>query len=404
MWGSRVVIPTKLQAIVLDSLHESHPGISRMKSIARNYVWWNGMDKAIENVAQVCLPCQAVKASPPAAPLHPWLWPNSPWTRIHMDFAGPFQGRMFFIVVDAHSKWPEVVEMTTTTTADTLKALRKMFAQYGLPEQNVSDDFAGPFQGRMFFIVVDAHSKWPEVVEMTTTTTADTLKALRKMFAQYGLPEQMVSDNGPRFVSAEFATFAKKNGIKHIRCAPYHPSSNRLAERFVQTFKRAMKASEKDGRSPSHRLAEFLMTYRATPHATTGVAPTTLFLQRQIRTRFDLLRPDVKRNVQQKQAAQKLHHDQQAKPRQLQVGQPVMARDFRHGNWQPGVITSIGGPLSYKVTLDDGRTWNRHIDHIRAREYEIIAPPSTLVPRETSSGEPNDFFRRAWTPRGPLSR
>ena len=77
---------------------------------------------------------------------------------------------------------------------------------------------------------------------------------------------------------------------------------------------------------------------------------------------------------------------------QLQVGQPVMARDFRHGNWQPGVITSIGGPLSYKVTLDDGRTWNRHIDHIRAREYEIIAPPSTLVPRETSSGEPNDFF------------
>ena len=160
------------------------------------------MDKAIENVAQACLPCQAVKASPPAAPLHPWLWPNSPWNRIHMDFAGPFQGRMFFIVVGAHSKWPEVVEMITTTTADTLKALRKMFAQYGLPEQ-------------------------------------------------------IVSDNGPQFVSAEFATFAKKNGIKHIRCAPYHPSSNGLAELFVQTFKRAMKASEKDGRSPSHRLAEF---------------------------------------------------------------------------------------------------------------------------------------------------
>ena len=196
----------------------------------------------------------------------------------------------------------------------------------------------------------------------------------------------------------EFAMFAKKNGIKHIRCAPYHPSSNGLAERFVQTFKRAMKANEKDGRSPSHRLVEFLMTYRATPHATTGVAPTTLFLQRQIRTRLDLLRLDVKRNVQQKQAAQKSHHDQQAKPRQLQVGQPVMVRDFHHGNWQPGVITSIGGPLSYTVTLDDGRTWNRHIDHIRTREYEIIAPPSTLVPQDTSSEEPNDVFDRP----GPL--
>ena len=280
MWGSRAVIPTKLQAIVLDSLHESHPGISRMKSIARSYVWWNGIDKAIQNVAQACLHCQAVKASPPAAPLHPWLWPNSPWTRIHMDFAGPFQGRMFFIVVDAHSKWPEVMEMTTTTTADTLKALRMMFVQYGLPEQ-------------------------------------------------------IVSEKGPQFVSAEFAMFANKNGIKHIRCAPYHPSSNGLAERFVQTFNRAMKANEKDGHSPSHRLAEFLTTYRATPHATTRVAPTTLFLQRQIRTRLDLLRPDVKRTVQQKQAAQKSHHHQQAKLRQLQVGQPVMVRDFHHGNWQP---------------------------------------------------------------------
>ncbi len=191
-------------------------------------------------------------------------------------------------------------------------------------------DFAGPFQGRMFFIVVDAHSKWPEVVEMTTTTTADTLKALRKMFVQYGLPEQMVSDNGPQFISAEFATFAKKNGIKHIRCAPYHPSSNGLAEYFIQTFKRAMKASEKDGRSPSHRLAEFLMTYRATPHATTGVAPTTLFLQRQ------------------KSALALTSYAQMSR----------------------GVF----------------------IDHIRTREYEITAPPSTLVLREPSSEEPDDAF------------
>ena len=140
MWGSRVVVPTKLQATILESLHENHPGIFRMKSIARSYVWWNGLDKAIENVAQSYLPWQAVKSAPPAAPLHPWLWPNSPWTRIHMDFAGPFQGHMFFIVVDAHLKWPEVVEMTTTTTADTLKALRNMFAWHGLPEQMVSDN------------------------------------------------------------------------------------------------------------------------------------------------------------------------------------------------------------------------------------------------------------------------
>ena len=282
MLGSRVVVPTKLQALVLDSLHENHPGITRMKAIARSYIWWSGLDKDIENIAQSCLPCQAVKAAPLIAPMHPWLWPDSPWIRIHIDFAGLFQGRMFLIVVDAHSKWPEVVEMTKTTTATTLTALRKMFAQYGLPEQ-------------------------------------------------------IVSDIGPQFVSEEFATFARKNGVKHIRCAPYHPSSNGLAERFVQTFKRAITASEEDGHSVSHRLAEFLMTYRVTPHATTGVTPTSLFLQRQIRTRFDLLRPDVKSNVHLKQATQKAHRDKQATPRNLKIGELVMAKDPRQGNWCPGV-------------------------------------------------------------------
>ena len=92
-----------------------------------------------------------------------------------------------------------------------------------------------------------------------------------------------MSDNGPQFTAEEFKTFMKSNGVKHIRCAPYHPSSNGAAERFIQTFKRSMKASQKDGRTFSHRLADFLLTYRAIPHATTGRAPSTLFLQRHLR-------------------------------------------------------------------------------------------------------------------------
>ena len=337
MWGNRIVIPTKLQPTILTSLHENHPGISRMKSIARSYVWWNGLDKAIETLAQSCLSCQAVKAAPPAAPLHPWMWPNSPWTRIHIDFAGPFQGQMFLIAVDAHSKWPEVVEMTTTTTTNTLSALRDMFGRWGLPEQ-------------------------------------------------------IVSDNGPQFISEEFATFVKKNGIQHTRCAPYHPSSNGLAERFVQTFKRAMKASERDGRPLSHRLAEFLLTYRATPHATTGVSPSSLFLQRQIRTRFDLLKPDVKRHVQLKQSQQKTYHDRHSRLRQFQVGQPVMAKNFRQGNWVPGIMISSQGPLSYSIKLGDGRVWKRHVDHIRKREF--CTPRQLADPRspKTVTDRDLDFY------------
>ena len=85
----------------------------------------------------------------------------------------------------------------------------------------------------------------------------------------------------------------RANGIKHIQSTPYHPSSNDLAERFVQTFKIAMKAGEKCGGSLNTWLSRFLFDYRSTPQATTNVSPAELFLWRKIRTRFDLLKPDV---------------------------------------------------------------------------------------------------------------
>ena len=147
---------------------------------------------------------------------------------------------------------------------------------------------------------------------MKSTTATATIQELRRLFSSYGLPEQLVSDNGPQFVSAEFATFLKENGVKHIRCAPYHPSSNGAVERFIQTFKRSMKAGENHG-PPFHKpLMNFLLTYRYTPHATTNTAPCELFLHRPLRTRFDLLHPDVGEEVLSKQAQQKLQHDKHA--------------------------------------------------------------------------------------------
>ena len=111
-----------------------------MKALARSHVWWPGLDREIEDLAKSCLPCQSIKQTPAVAPLHPWIWPTKPWQRVHVDFAGPFLGRMFFIAVDAHSKWPEVFKMTTTTVAKTIVVLRHQFASYGLPEQIVSDN------------------------------------------------------------------------------------------------------------------------------------------------------------------------------------------------------------------------------------------------------------------------
>ena len=188
MWGTRAIIPHKLRGRMVEELHQSHPGVVRMKAVARSCLWWPGMDKELEECVRNCRSCQAVKSAPAPAPLHPWLWPNKPWKRVHVDSAGPFMGGMYLIIIDAHSKWPEVIEMSSNTSAQ------------------------------------------------------KTIVELRRVFAAHGQPEQIVTDNGPQFVAKEFATFMKMNGMKHIRCSPYHPSSNGAVERFVQTFKRAMKA------------------------------------------------------------------------------------------------------------------------------------------------------------------
>ena len=95
--------------------------------------------------------------------------------------------------------------------------------------------------------MVDAHSKWPEVIGPMKTTTADsTINATSNIFARYGLPTHVVRENRPPFQSAEHEEFPRQNGIQRILVSPYHPSSSGLAERFVQTFKFAMESSATD--------------------------------------------------------------------------------------------------------------------------------------------------------------
>ena len=134
LWGSRVVIPEPGREAVLEELHETHPGITRMKALARSYVFWPGMDSAIEDLVKNCSPCQVNRKDPPQAQLHPWEWPAKPWYRVHADFAGPFLGKFFLIMVDAHTKWIEVHMMNSMTSQATIEKMETSFATLGLPK------------------------------------------------------------------------------------------------------------------------------------------------------------------------------------------------------------------------------------------------------------------------------
>ena len=257
-----------------------------------------------------CNRCQLTRHAPQPVPLHPWEWPDRPWVRLHIDYAGPYLGKWFLIVVDAHSKWLEV-----------------------------------------------------KVVNSATTTT--TVEHLRSLFATHGLPEMIVSDNGSVFTSSEFQDFCAKNGIKHVKSAPYHPASNGLAERAVQTFKEAMKRADPQ-EALSTRVSRFLFKYRLTPHSTTGISPSELLLGHRPRLHFDFMVPNLATKVRNKQTTQKAQHDKKSRARTFSVGSNVLVRNFTTGpEWLFGTIVSSKGPVSYLVKLTDGHHIKRHVDHLR---------------------------------------
>lgn len=205
--------------------------------------------------------------------------------------------------------------------------------------------------------------------EMNNTNTTTTIEILRRIFAVFGLPEQIVSDNGPQFVSDEFSRFMRNNGIKHFRSAPYHPAKHGAIERFVQTFKKALIAGRKEGRTNQHIISNFLLKYRTTPHSVTGMAPCNLMMNRSLRTVLDLLRPNITNHVNNKQASQKSAHDKHLIVRKLCVGDQVMVRSYRCGDpkWVNGTVVKQMGEVSYMVKLSDGIVWKRHIDQLVAK-------------------------------------
>ena len=134
LWGNWVVIPHAGQSLVLQELHEAHPGAIRMKQLARTLVWWPGIDQDIENTVKSCAECQTNQSSPTETPLLPWQWSSRPWSRVHVDFMGPFMRHMILVLVDSHSKWIEAHVMSSVTSTLTIQCLRRIFATFGLPE------------------------------------------------------------------------------------------------------------------------------------------------------------------------------------------------------------------------------------------------------------------------------
>ncbi|XP_058042036.1 uncharacterized protein K02A2.6-like, partial [Ahaetulla prasina] len=232
LWGDRVVIPEQLREKVLELLHEGHPGIVRMKGLARSYVWWPLMDMEIAERVGKCQACQESRPLPPTAPIREWERPQGPWSRIHIDFAGPFHGQTFLVVVDAYSKWLEIILMRSMTA---------------------------------------------EAV----------ISVLRHLFVTHGLPDTLVSDNSPQFTATQFEGYLAEEGIRHVLSAPFHPATNGLAERFVRSAKEALSRIRPGDWQT--KIDTFLAVQHRTPCVTTGRSPAELLMGRKLRCPLDRL-------------------------------------------------------------------------------------------------------------------
>ena len=281
MRGTQIVMPTKLQQRVIDICHEGHLGIVKSKQLLRSKVWFPNIDKMMEVRCRNCLPCQAAVVKKQRNPLEMTPTPSEPWESIAIDFCGPFP------------------------------------------------------TGEMILVAIDERSRYPAVEIINSTSARTTICALEKIFAIYGIPSTLKSDNGPPFKSKEFASFCENQGIKHRRITPRWPESNGLVENFMKNVGKSTKIAHCEGKDWKRQLYVFLGNYRATPHPNTGLSPNEALTGRNVRgklpdsakeptSEIDVVRrKDEKVKQKQKQYADEKRRTEYHK---IEEGDAVLAR------------------------------------------------------------------------------
>ncbi|BHF71327.1 hypothetical protein SprV_0401438300 [Sparganum proliferum] len=261
------------------------------------------------------------------------------------------------------------------------------------------EDLYASLAGGHQFTTLDLKHAYNQVVldaESRDATTINTHRGLfrykrlpfglRTVFSTFGIPEMVVSDNGPAFTSAEFKDFMEKNGIRHLTTAPYHAASNGLAERAVQTIKHGLaKQTEAD---LATKLSRFLFSYRITPNDLTGASPAELMFKRQLRTRLDLLNPSTHDRVIAKQTKMKARYDANTRPRVVAPNESVYTRVEHETNWCPAVVRTSEGQI-VELELEDGRIVRRHLDQVRSRTEPVTGEFGKFELPETLDRDPD---------------
>ena len=147
--GTRIVIPEIMQQRVIDLAHDGHQGIAKTKSLLREKVWFAGIDGAVEKKVKSCLACQATTPEANREPLRMSPLPGGPWNGVSVDFKELSGGGYLLVVYDDYSRYPVVEVITSVSSKAVIPRLNKIFAEFGVPE-TVRSDNGPPFNSKEF--------------------------------------------------------------------------------------------------------------------------------------------------------------------------------------------------------------------------------------------------------------
>lgn len=330
MLGTKVVIPETLRKFILQMLHEDHNGIVRTKMLARSVLWWPGLQEDLEQLVNTCAICQAVQKENERN-LVSWPKAENVFERVHLDF--------FFK------------------------------------------------DNKTFLLVVDSKSKWIDIHYMSKGTNAfQTVEKLKITFSIMGLPSIVVTDNGPPFNSDSFQKFCELNGITALKTPPYHPQSNGIAERHVQTVKMALNKYllERSALPLEYQIVNFLFSFRNTPCASSGLSPNDYIFKIKPTTRLDLLKPG-------KGSIKRSYDNRFVKVESFSEGDKVWVGKlglYANEKWRTGCIVKRVSAVTYIVEID-GKHVIKHRNNLR----RFLPLKDTIVNQKMTNYDITERFR-----------
>ena len=353
----QLVLPTPCRKTVLQLAHElplaGHMGKKKTSERILQRFYWPTLFHDVAEHCRICGECQMTSpAGKSRAPLVPLPVIDEPFQRMAMDIVGP------------------------------------------LPRSHSGNKY--------LLVVCDYATRYPEAVPLHTIDAPRIAEELVKVFAQVGVPREILTDQGSNFTSQMLTEIYRLLGVQPIRTSPYHPQTDGLVERFNQTLKRMLKKAAMDNVKDWDKFVPYLLfAYREVPQASTGFSPFELIYGRQVRGPLDILKESweastksdesvvsyvlavqeklakmsklVQENMAGAQREQKRWYDRNARQRQFESGDQVLVLLPTSSNkllaqWQGPypVLRRVGG-VNYQVDMYDKRKQCRifHVNMLR---------------------------------------